>query len=104
MIFSILLLHLLVGTAIVATGDRLDRRAFGVAAVAPAATLMWLATQLGDVLDGKPVTEEIGWIPQVGLTLGLRLDPLGAVMVLLVSGIGLLVCLYAIGYFRGVKG
>lgn len=103
MIVAILLLHLVVGTTIVALGDRLGRRAFAGAAIAPVVTLLWLATVLGDVLDGEPVLEEIGWIPQLGLTLGFRLDALGATMTLLVSGIGLLVCVYALGYFSHPK-
>ncbi|MFP5488328.1 MAG: hydrogen gas-evolving membrane-bound hydrogenase subunit E, partial [Acidimicrobiia bacterium] len=92
-----------VGALIVASGDRLGRRAFGVAAIAPVLTLAWLASRIGEVLDGQPVLEEIGWVPEIGLTLGLRLDPLGAVMTLLVSGIGVLVCVYAIGYFSHPK-
>ena len=103
MIFSVLLLHLVVGTTIVALGDRLGRRAFAVAALAPVATLVWLSTRLGDVLDGEAVVEEIGWVPQIGLTLGFRLDALGATMTLLVSGIGVLVCVYALGYFSHPK-
>lgn len=99
MMFAALLLHLAVGVTIIALGDRLGRWAFAVAAVVPAATLVWLSTRLGAVSDGAPVLEEVGWIPELGLTLGMRLDALGAAMVLLVSGIGLLVCLYAIGYF-----
>ena len=99
MILSILLLHLVIGVGIIATGRRLGRRGFAVAAVAPAATLIWLATEVGGVLDGRPVSETVEWVPELGLSLGLRLDPLGAVMVTLVSGIGLLVCLYSLGYF-----
>ena len=103
MIAALLILHAAVGIAIVASGDRFGRQAFAIAAVAPAATLAWMLTQLGDVLDGDPTTESYEWIPQVGLEIGLRLDALGAVMVFLVSGIGLLVCIYAMGYFSHPK-
>ena len=99
MILAILLLHLVLGPGIVAAGDRLGRRGFTLAALAPAATLAWLVTRLGGVLEGRPATQTVEWVPELGLTLGLRLDALGAVMVVLVSGIGLLVCLYSLRYF-----
>ncbi|MEL6891373.1 MAG: proton-conducting transporter membrane subunit, partial [Actinomycetota bacterium] len=103
MIAALLILHALLGAAIVASGDRFGQRAFAIAAIAPTATLAWTLTQLGDVLDGRATTQTIEWIPQVGLEFGLRLDALGAAMVFLVSGIGLLVCIYAMGYFSHPK-
>ena len=103
MILAILLFHLVLGSVLVALGDRLGRRAFGWAVAAPALTLVWLATQLGDVLDGETVEQSFTWIEQLGLVFDLRLDALSAVMVLLVSGIGLLVCIFAVGYFTNPK-
>ncbi|MFZ9017511.1 MAG: proton-conducting transporter membrane subunit, partial [Ilumatobacteraceae bacterium] len=103
LVTAVLLLHAVLGAAIVMVGDRLGRWAFAVAAAAPLGTLIWLLTRVSDVLDGEPTRESVGWIPQLGLTLELRLDALGAVMVLLVSGIGLLVCTYAVGYFSHPK-
>ncbi len=103
MIVTLLLLHLVVGAAIIGAGDRLGRRAFAVAAVVPIVVLLALAARMGDVLDGRPVVQDIEWIPQLGLELGFRLDALAATMVLLVSGIGVLVCVYALGYFSHPK-
>jgi multicomponent Na+:H+ antiporter subunit A len=100
---AILTLHLLIGCAIVASGDRLGRRAFAVAAVAPAAMVIWAVTQASGVLDGEPVEQRFTWIDQLGLGLDLRLDGFGLAMVALVSGIGVLVCIYAIGYFSHPK-
>jgi len=74
-----------------------------VAAIAPIVTLVWLSTRLGSILDGDPVIDEVGWIPQLHLTLVMRVDAMSAVMILLVSGIGALVCGYAIGYFSHPK-
>jgi multicomponent Na+:H+ antiporter subunit A len=101
--FLLLCLHLVIGAGIVASGDRLGRRAFAVAAVAPLATIVWAATQADRVLDGRPVVVEVTWVEQLGLGLDLRLDAFGLAMVALVSGIGLLVCIYAIGYFSHPK-
>ncbi len=103
LILTVLLLHLVLGTGIVAAGDRLGRRGFAIAAIAPLVSLGWLATRAGDAIDGEPASQRIEWIPQLDLALELRLDALGVVMVGLVSGIGLLVCIYAVGYFSHPK-
>ncbi len=103
MILAVLFLHLVLGIALVAAGDRAGSRAFALAAIAPTVTLAWLATEIGSVLDDRPVEQRIEWIPQLDLAIDLRLDAMGAVMVMLVSGIGLLVCVYALGYFSHPK-
>jgi len=113
--FVLLIIHLLIGVSILLSGDRLGRRAFGVAALAPLATVVWAATQwstvIGDpsILDdeghgtaGEPVQESIGWISSLDLDLHLRFDAFSLVMTLLVSGIGVLVCVYAMGYFSHI--
>ncbi len=99
MILAVLILHLVLGLGITAFHRVLGRRGFAWAAIAPLLTLVWLITVAGDVLDGDPVEQTVRWVPQLDLTIGMRLDPLGAVMVGLVSGIGLLVCLFALEYF-----
>ncbi len=81
-----------------ALGGRLGRRAVALAVLPPIATLGWLAVHLGDVIDGRPVTERTSWVPALDLTLDLRLDGIAALMVLLVAGIGALVVVYAGSY------
>ncbi len=113
--FVLLLIHLLIGVAILMSGDRLGRRAFAVASLAPAVTVGWAATQWGRVvgdpaaldadghgIGGDPVRESVGWISGIDLDLHLRFDAFALVMTLLVSGIGVLVCVYAIGYFSHI--
>ncbi len=58
-----------------------------------------MAFELGSVVDGTPILERIEWVPQLELAIDLRLDPIAAVMVALISGIGVLVCVFALGYF-----
>ena len=112
----LLLIHLLIGSAILLSGDRLGRRAFLVAALAPALTMGWAALQWSDVVGSPSVVdadghasagtaqfESIGWISGLDLDLSLRFDAFALVMTLLVSGIGLLVCIYAYGYFSHIK-
>lgn len=113
MLLFILLTHLAIGVAILGSGDRLGRRAFAVAALAPALTVGWAITQASGVIgsssggsgmsDGVPVSFSWMWVEQLGLQLDLRLDGFGLVMVSLVSGIGLMVCIYAMGYFSYPK-
>jgi multicomponent Na+:H+ antiporter subunit A len=101
--FFLLLLHLVVGIGIIAGGRVLGRRAFLVAAIAPLATLLWASSKASGVLDGEPVTESFAWIPQLGIDIDLRLDAFALLMVAVISGIGLLICIYSLGYFSHDK-
>ncbi len=97
---ALLFVHLVVGVTIVAAGKQLSRRALLVAVVPPLAALAWLSTQLRSVLDGSVVTQSWEWVPALGLSIDLRLDAFSALMVLVVSGIGLAVLAYGASYFR----
>ncbi|MEL0284801.1 MAG: hypothetical protein VW964_09540, partial [Ilumatobacter sp.] len=87
--FPLLILHAALGATLVALGDRLGRRAFAFAAVAPLVTVVWLISRLGGIVDAQPVTSSIGWVDGLDLALELRADAFAAVMLLLVSVIGL---------------
>ncbi len=80
-------------------GRSLGRRAFLVAAIAPAVGLAWAAAHYAAVVDGEVVARSWSWVPQLGLTLDLRVDGFSLLMILLITGIGLLVQLYAHRYF-----
>lgn len=99
MILALLIVHLIVGVGLISGDRRLGRRAFAWAAVAPASMLLWTGAQISSVLDGDVVEQRVAWVPGLGLALDLRLDAFAMVMIGLVSGIGLLVCVYAVGYF-----
>ncbi len=102
---ALLVLHLLLAVAVPFAAPRLGPRVFLLAAVAPAATTAWAATQAAGVLDGRPVTSSAAWVPGLDLTLDLRMDALALLMVTLVSGVGTLVFLYCAGYFStGQRG
>ncbi|MFP3905448.1 MAG: hydrogen gas-evolving membrane-bound hydrogenase subunit E [Acidimicrobiales bacterium] len=96
----LIILHALVAVTAPALGRVLGRRVFAWIAIAPLATLVWLAPELGHLLDGGEVTETTTWVAGLQLELALRLDAFGALMVLLVSGIGTLVFAYAGYYFH----
>jgi multicomponent Na+:H+ antiporter subunit A len=98
-LLALLLLHLALGLGVIAFGARLGRRGLLIAVIAPAAALAWLITQLGGVVDGEVVTQQVSWAAALDLTIDLRLDAFSALMVLLVAGIGVLVFTYALRYF-----
>ena len=100
----LLALHALAATACLAPGTRVGRAAFGVAGAAPAVTFVWLCTQAPAVLDGGTVESTYRWVPQLGLTLAFRLDGFGLLVVLLVSGLGVLVLGYCVSYFAPHDG
>jgi len=104
-VIALLLAHLVLGLALVAWGSRATRAAIALAAAAPAATVVWLVARAGGPLDGRPVTETVSWVPQLGVDLALRLDGFAVLFAALVAGIGVLVVLYAGRYLpRGGAG
>ncbi len=107
MLALIVLLHFALGAVIVAFGDRVNRRGFAVAAIAPSATLVWLVPRLGDLIGGGaggPVhLEQVDWVAGLDIAIDLRVDAFSAVMLLLVTVVGLAVCCYALGYFSSSK-
>ncbi|MDR7301358.1 hydrogen gas-evolving membrane-bound hydrogenase subunit E [Haloactinomyces albus] len=91
--------HLLVALVLPFVAARSTRATCTVAALPPAAALAWVLTRAGDVLGGQEIVETLAWAPHLGLEITFRLDPLALLMTLLVSGMGVLVLLYSVGYF-----
>jgi multicomponent Na+:H+ antiporter subunit A len=98
-VLALLALHLGLALVAPAVGARVGRRVFLLVAVAPAVSAVWAATQAAAVLDGRTLTSTAAWVPGLGLTLDLRLDPLALLMMVLVSGVGTLIFLYCASYF-----
>lgn len=62
---------------------------------------------LSDVLHGKIINEDLyTWIASGNfrVSIGFLIDPLTAVMLIVVTGVGSLIHIYAIGYMHGDKG
>ncbi|GAA4429152.1 monovalent cation/H+ antiporter subunit A [Acidovorax lacteus] len=103
MLLLIILLPLLAGTALTGwsgsvSGPACRVRTAWLAAAVTAASLgllLWLAP---GVMAGDPVAQFIPWVPEIGLNVGLRLDGLALMFALLITGMGLLVILYAHHY------
>lgn len=78
----------------------LDRRAFLVLALVPAATFAWLVAQTHRVTNGNPVVEHVQWVPTLGMDFAMRLGTLQWLLGLLVSGVGALALVYCAWYFK----
>ncbi len=89
----------LVGVAVaILAGGRLGMRpGLAAAAAAPGATAVWATAKL--LNHSEPTVEELVWVEGLQLGLRFRSDSMALMMTLLVSGIGLAVFIYAIGYF-----
>ena len=97
---ALLVLHVALGCLALGASRRLGRRAFVLGGIAPFAMAVWAGSRARGVLDGTPVTEGTAWVAELGLFVDLRLDAFALLMLVLVSGIGTLVFLYALQYFH----
>ncbi len=96
MIWFLLLLHAVVVVAIAFFGRPLGRTSLWLAAVPMAVTAVWSATRLG---SREVSNAGFQWVPGLDVAIEFRVDAMGALLSVLVSGIGALVCIYASGYF-----
>ncbi|MGH3934421.1 MAG: hydrogen gas-evolving membrane-bound hydrogenase subunit E [Pseudonocardiaceae bacterium] len=90
--------HLVMAGLLPLLSVRSHRAAFLVAAVLPAATLLWAFGHADEALGGG-LAGTTEWAPELGLALSFRLDALALVMVVLVSGLGALILAYSAWYF-----
>lgn len=74
------------------------RLAAWTAAAATLASLLLVALLAPAVFEGGTVLYSAAWVPEIGLDVGFRLDGLALMFALLITGIGLLVILYAAWY------
>ena len=103
MLLTIILLPLLAGTLLTGWSGALPsagfrRRTAWLAAAVTVASIALLLTQASSVMGGATVQSFATWVPEVGLNLGLRLDGLSLMFALLITGMGLLIILYADSY------
>lgn len=98
---TLLAVFLLASLALPALVRWLGAQAFAIAALVPAAAFVHALVLTPQVLDADATPfESVAWIPQLGLNLSTRMDVLGWVMTLIVTGVGALVLLYCRWYFH----
>ena len=78
-----------------------SRHAGWLLALLPAGLTAYFLSLAPRVLDGERITEQISWVPSLGLQASFALDGLGLLFALLICGIGALVLIYAGGYLAG---
>jgi multicomponent Na+:H+ antiporter subunit A len=98
-VVAILALFGLLGVLLIALGERVGRASLLAATVAPLVSALWVCLRLPDVVAGRVVSEHLSWVGGLGLAIDLRLDGMAATMTLIVSGMGVLILLYAHSYF-----
>lgn len=79
----------------------LGRTAFVALALVPFAGLVYSLTLIPTIFSDspEPVVEVLGWMPQLSLSIVLRMDALSWILSLLVTGVGGLVFIYCSRYF-----
>ncbi|NWN82540.1 MAG: monovalent cation/H+ antiporter subunit A [Halomonas sp.] len=81
---------------------RSSRLLASVSALPTLFCLLLLLSWLPHVMQGgDAVVQTLAWLPSLGLAVGLRLDGLGLLFALLITGIGGAILLYARYYFAG---
>lgn len=99
MLLTIILLPLILGTTLVSWLKRLSRGATAVGAIGISlSSFALLVSQAKTVFSGQAIYEHWPWLPQLGIDLSLRLDALGLLFSLLITGIGTLILIYAYFY------
>lgn len=94
--------HAVVGAVVLLLPSRLTRAGFALGALPMAATLAYVVARWSDVTGasgGGVVEQSFEWIPGLEVVADARLDGFALLMVLLVSGMGVLVMAYSTAYF-----
>jgi multicomponent K+:H+ antiporter subunit A len=102
-LLTIILLPLLAGTLLtgwsgVLPSANFRRRTAGRAAAVTLSSIGLLLMQAPAVMGGAAVQSFASWVPEIGLNVGLRLDGLSLMFTLLITGMGLLIIMYADSY------
>ena len=95
----LILFHGLVALAVLPLGRRLGRHIFLVAGLAPLCTFIWAISQAPSVMDGEVKRSTLEWVPALGLNIDFRLNAFALLMTFVISGIGVLIFVYASNYF-----
>ncbi|OTG84919.1 monovalent cation/H+ antiporter subunit A [Acinetobacter sp. ANC 4648] len=97
----IILLPLILGTTLVSWLKKFSRGVTALGAIAVSLTsFILLLTQAKPVFNGSAVVQSWQWLPQVGIDFSFRLDALGLIFALLITGIGTLIYIYAYYYLN----
>lgn len=95
----IILLPLVLGTTLVSWLKQFSRGVTALGAIAVSlSSFLLLLSQAPAVFNGTVITQTWSWLPQLGIDFSFRLDALGMLFALLISGIGTLIYIYVYYY------
>ncbi|MGE8684416.1 MAG: monovalent cation/H+ antiporter subunit A [Acinetobacter sp.] len=95
----IILLPLILGTTLVSWLKQFSRGVTAIGAIAISlSSLVLLLTQAQAVFNGATIIQTWPWLTQAGIDFSFRLDALGLLFCLLITGIGTLIFIYAYYY------
>ncbi len=97
----LLIAFAVVPLALGALAKRLGPDVFFLSALLTGGAFAYTISQGPVVLAGGVIEESVAWIPTLDLNLSMRVDMLGWIMALIVTGVGALVMLYCRWYFAG---
>ncbi len=98
---AILAAFAVVSIAVVPLALIFGSRVFYIAALLPAVGFAHAIAQTPAILAGDAPFESVTWIEPLGIDLSMRMDALGWLLTLVVTGVGALVLVYCATYFRG---
>lgn len=97
----IILLPLILGTTLVLWLNKFSRGITALAAISVSLScFILLLSYAKQVFTGTAISQSWQWLPQVGIDLSFRLDALGLIFALLITGIGTLIYIYAYYYLN----
>ncbi|KAF1020696.1 MAG: Na(+)/H(+) antiporter subunit A [Acinetobacter bereziniae] len=97
----IILLPLILGTTLVLWLKQFSRGVTALGAIGVSlSSFVLLLTQAKTVLNGHAILEQWQWLPQIGIDFSFRLDALSLIFSLLITGIGILIYIYAYYYLN----
>ena len=79
----------------------ISRKTGWVLALLPAALSGSLISIIPDIMQGTPLHQSYSWISSLNISLSFYIDGLSLLFLLLVSGIGVFILIYAGGYLKG---
>ena len=95
----IILLPLVLGTTLVSWLKQFSRGVTALGAIGVSlSSFLLLVSQAPAVFKGAVIIQSWSWLPQLGIDFSFRLDSLGLLFSLLISGIGTLIYIYAYYY------
>jgi len=83
------------------TGNHLKGKVEYLASLVPVGLFVYFLNLLPGVASSSGYTEVFEWVPSLGVNLSFRIDGLGLLFSLLITGIGSMVFLYTAGYMKG---